>query len=104
MNLEARDLGLQLNHQKSEKSEVISSDDSSIAAILSFLEGARTVDPSKANLLGSPIGDIDSISVIVRVLSDRLKLLFAQDALLLLRHSLAIPKVLYTLNVSSRPS
>ena len=39
---------------------------SSIAAILSFLEGARTVGPSKANLLGSPIGDIDSISVIVR--------------------------------------
>ena len=104
VNLEGRDLGLQLNHQKS---EVISSDDSSIAAILSVLEGARTVDPSKANLLSSPIGDIDSISVIVRekmellrLLSDRLKLLFAQDALLLLHHSLAIPKVLYTLRTS----
>ena len=46
VNREGRDLGLQLNHQKS---EVISSDDSSIAAILSFLEGARTVDPPKAN-------------------------------------------------------
>ena len=55
---------------------------------------------------GLPIGDIDSISVIVsekmellRLLSDRLKLLFAQDALLL-HHSLAIPKVLYTLRTS----
>ena len=63
VNLEGCDLGLQLNHQKS---EVISSDDSSIVALLSFLEGARTVDPSNANLLGSPVSDIDSISVIVR--------------------------------------
>ena len=42
LNLEGHDLGLQLNNQKS---QIISSDDSSIAAILSILEGARTVDP-----------------------------------------------------------
>ena len=57
--------------------------------------------------LGSPLCDIDFISVIVREkteilrhLGDRLKLLFAQDTLLLLRHSLAIPKFLYTLRTS----
>ena len=57
--------------------------------------------------LCSPLCDIDFISVIVREkteilghLVDRLKLLFAQDTLLLLRHSLAIPKFLYTLRTS----
>ena len=43
VNLEGHDLGLQINHQKS---EVISSDGSSVAASLSFLKGARTIDPS----------------------------------------------------------
>ena len=100
LNLEGHDLGLQLNNQKS---QIISSDDSSIAAILSILEGARTVDPSNDNLLGSPIGNIDSISVILRgtmefwdswVIDGNSYL--HKMPLSLLRLSLAIHKLLYT--------
>ena len=52
-------IGLHLNHRKS---EVICGDSATREAILSALPGARVVDPMSATLLGSPIGDVGSIS------------------------------------------
>ena len=58
-------------------------------------------------LLGSPLGDVENVSVALRkktdslaVMSERLDLLAAQDALLLLRHSFSIPKLLYLLRTA----
>ena len=65
------------------------------------------VDPANATLLGLSIGDVSSISVILGAKADmlkrmgvRLQHLSAQDALLLLMHSFAIPKLLYNLRTS----
>ena len=62
------------------------------------------MEPSAAFLLGSPIGDLTSVSVAVeektallRRLGDRLQILNSNDAFVLLRYSLAIPKLLYSL-------
>ena len=101
---EGAELGLHLNYRKS---EVIGVDKDTRDAILSFLPGARVVDPLRATLLGSPIGDVSSISITLRekiklleTLGGRLKHLFTHDALILLRHSLAIPKLLHNLRTS----
>jgi len=60
-----------------------------------------------AELLGTPIGGIQSTDNIIqgkaarlRLMGERLCLLQTQDALLLLRHSFAIPKVMYILRSS----
>ena len=60
-----------------------------------------------ATLLGSPIGDVSSISSslygktqLLRKMGDRLQHLATQDAILLLRHSFAIPKLLYCLRTA----
>ena len=62
---------------------------------------------SQASLLGSPIGDIDCLDDIIlqkvaqlQLLGERLNLLQVQDALLLLRHSFVIPKLMYLLRTS----
>ena len=55
---EGVELGLKLNHLKS---EVICSVPDIRNSILSYLPGARVVDPGDATLLGSPIGDVTSI-------------------------------------------
>ena len=101
---EGVDLGLHLNHQKS---EVICGDGDTRAAVLSSLEGAHVVDCSDATLLGSSIGDVSSISTslgqkikLLETMGGRLKHLFTHDALLLLRHSFTIPKLLYNLRTS----
>ena len=69
--------------------------------------GAHVVDPTNATLLGSSVGNDSSISVILSAKPDmlkrmgvRLQHLSAQDAFLLLRHSFAIPKLLYNLRTS----
>ena len=100
----ATGLGLHLNHRKS---EVICGDSATREAILSALPGARVVDPMSATLLGSPIGDVGSISNMIsekihllETMGERLQYLFAHDAILLLRHSFAIPKLLYSLRTS----
>ena len=97
-------LGLKLNCQKS---ELFCSNDDARAAILSSLQGARVIDLSDASLLGSPIGSVRSIESsprekieLLRCMGSRLSGLLIQDALLLLRHSFAIPKLLYTLRTS----
>ncbi len=60
-----------------------------------------------AELLGTPIGGIQSRDNVIqgkaaslRLMGERLRLLQTQDALLLLRHSFVIPKVMYILRSS----
>ena len=92
-------LGLHLNEWKS---EVIGGDP---AARDSILPGAQVTDPASAFLLG--IGDMSSTSdaisgktQLLRTMGDRLQHVSAHDALLLLRYSFAIPKLLYLLRSS----
>ena len=101
---EAGIVGLDLNPQKS---EVISINPDLVATVQSALSGIRVVNPADATLLGSPIGDIGSITVAInakttmlKCLRERLHYLTSHDAYLLLRHSLAIPKLLYLLRTS----
>ena len=56
----AHQMGLVLNPSKS---EVVCSSSETSDKLLRELPGACIVDPSKAVLLGSPIGDIDSIDL-----------------------------------------
>ena len=101
---ESQDLGLVLNQHKS---EVICSDPSSRAPLLSLIPDAKPVAPSAATLLGSSVGDMCSIAStitekthLLRTMGLRLHHLSAQYALLLLRHSFAIPKLLHILRTS----
>ena len=89
------------------KSEIICEDPSTRDQILYAIPGARVVNPVCASLLGSPIGDTASVSRVIDemsrqlgVMGERLRHLFAHDALILLRHSFAIPKILYSLRTS----
>ena len=97
-------LGLQLNELKS---EVICYDSATKDSILPFIPGAQVTDPASASLLGSPIGDTSSLSdaisgktQLLRTMGDRLQHISAHDALLLLRNSFAISKLLYLLKSS----
>ena len=67
--------------------------------------GLQTVTLEEAEILGAPLGKSadDNIQRKVeklRLMGDRLQLLQSQDALLLLRHSFAIPKVMHILRSS----
>ena len=100
----AAELGLTLNHKKS---EVISHNSASREALLTATPDLCVTKPDCATLLGSPLGDVECISNTIRektaslrIMGDRLSFLHAQDALLLLRHSFAIPKLLYTLRTA----
>ena len=101
---EARQLGLQLNHSKS---EVISEDRNTIAAVLEVAPDLCPVSPEQATLLGSPIGGQKGIDESInekvealRTMGNRLRYLHTHDAFCLLRHAFALPKVLYTLRTS----
>ena len=90
-----------------EKSEIICANPNTTDSILSSLRGAQVVEPTKATLLGSSIGDVHSISDVftmkigmLKRMGDRLEQLSAQDAILLVRHSFALPKFLYNLRTS----
>lgn len=85
---EAAEWGLLLNQRKS---EVICRDQPTRNSILSSIPGARVVDPQDACLLGSPIGDIGSVSGtidekvrLLGIMGSRLQHLEAHDAILLL--------------------
>ena len=100
----AADLGLCLNRQKS---EVVCRDPSTLSIILCRVPDLMVTSPNKATLMGTPLGDVDSISEAIlektrnlRIMGDRLQHLQAHDAFLLLHHSIAIPKLLYTLRTS----
>ena len=100
----ADELGLHLN---SAKSEIICHELIVRESILTSLPGACVIDPQSACLLGSPLGNLESISSILRkkigslvTMGARLQHILAHDAILLLRNSLAIPKLLYILRTS----
>ena len=66
---------------------------------MSSIPGASVISSSDACLLGSPIGDIESVSSsiaekirLLGVMGERLQHLDAHIAILLLRHSFAIPR------------
>ena len=95
---------LQLN---SNKCEIISVVPDSQNSILSLLPGSRIVNLSMATLLGSPLGDVPGISSVLtektnllKIMGERLPLLSTHDAYLLLRHSIALPKLLYCLRTA----
>ena len=97
-------IGLQLNRQKS---EIICTDPDTTIFVQSSLPGALVVEPSTATLLGSPIGDVVSVSATLKAktnmlkrMGERLRCLTAQDTLLLLKHSFALPKLLYNLRTA----
>ena len=101
---EAAKLGLHLNHSKS---ELICDDAPTHEAMLFEVPGLHNVSCYQATLLGSPIGKVECISDTIKEKTELLKLmggrlshLQSHDALLLLRHSLAIPKVFYTLRTA----
>ena len=65
------------------------------------------MDAECATLLGSPLGSIEAISEAVnekinllKVMGNSLQYLHAHDAILLLRHSFAIPKLLYVIQTA----
>ena len=96
--------GLQLN---TGKSEIICACPATRNSILPSLPGAKVVNPNEATLLGSSIGDTASITDILRSkitmlkrMGDRLQHLSAHDAILLLKHSFALPKLLYNLRTA----
>ena len=92
---EAAAVGLELNHRKS---ELICADQAG-RALLHLAPDLCKVRPDTAALLGSPIGSsvdealLDKVEAL-RKMKSRPSLLSSQDALILLRHSFAIPKIL----------
>jgi hypothetical protein len=96
---EAGKLGLCLNLQKSELIRLPEVDN-----LPSSFRDMKLVQPKDAVLLGSPIGDVSSIDTVIKekidsftTMGERLAYLARHDALLLLRHAFALPKVLYIL-------
>ena len=90
VNREGAELGLQLNEQKS---EVVGANPAAREAVLRYIPGAMEIDPTSAVLLGSPIGDTDSISdaisqklQLLQTMADRLQHIPSHDALVLLRN------------------
>ena len=101
METQASDLGLTLNRSKS---EIICKSNSVKSKITHDLPNSKVVSLHEAELLGSPTGSESSMDSVLlcevdqlKVTSGQLGLLHLQDALLLLRNSLAIPKLLYAL-------
>ena len=100
----AAELGLHLNQSKS---ELICDDMFSRNVMLDDAPSLRYVSCSQATLLGSPIGGLECIDHTIEEkvdmlewMGNRLHALSSHDALLLLRHSFAIPKVLYVLRTT----
>ena len=75
--------------------------------IITALPGAVVVDPANAYLLGSPIGDLGSISTsldentkALSIMGEHFVHFSAHDSLVLLQHSFAIPKLHYLLRTT----
>ena len=99
-----QEIGLQLNE---EKTEVICCCQEARESVLSSLPGALVVENEEATLLGSPIGGVSAISTALREKVDALKImggrlahLATHDALLLVKHSFALPKLLHCLRTA----
>ena len=83
---------------------MICSGQCTLEAFLAEAPGFPVIDPCNAELLGSAVGGPDSRSSILtsksdmlRIMGDRLGHVSSHNALLLLHHSIAIPKLSYTL-------
>ena len=92
-----RELGLVLNHSKS---EVIRADEHSQQSILPVSPYLECMDQADACLLGSPIGGPQNITKVLsskkqslELMGEWLKLLHSHDALCLLKIALALPKI-----------
>ena len=103
INQEAADLGLELNHMKSE----LICEEPAGRDLLRMAPNLCKVNKEDATLLGSPIGNHRSIDEALtkkgnslKIMGSRLCHLRMHDALILLRHSLAIPKILYLLRTA----
>ena len=101
---EASLMSLELNHAKS---ELICDDALACNVVLSAFPGLQTVPLNHMTLLGAPLGNIDMIDSTIAVkvkklnlIGERLRHLSSQDTLLILRNSIAIPKVLYILRTA----
>jgi len=99
-----QEIGLQLNE---EKTEVICCSQEARESVLSSLPGALVVENEEATLLGSPIGGVSAISTTLRekvaalkIMGGRLAHLATHDALLLVKHSFALPKLLHCLRTA----
>ena len=61
------------------------------------------MDPDKAYLLGSPLGDVPEIDALIAILGSRFWHLSYHNSLTLLRHSFSVPKLQYLLYVLPHP-
>ena len=93
----SRELGLVLN---TKKSEIISKDNIAASTLTAFPSLSR-VSPTDATLLGSPIGELQSINALIATKIQTLQSLArTHDALCLLRHAFTMPKILYILRTA----
>ena len=93
---EASSLGLQLNRSKS---ELVCDDADLCDAMLREAPGLCVVSCSQATLLGSPVGSAECVDSAIESNFEVLSLT-SHDALVLLRHSFAIPKILFVLRTT----
>ena len=99
---QGKDLGLQLMINV-EKSELIAKDQSSASNVLSIFPGLQYVPPAQASLLGSPLGEEAMVISLetqihqLKVIGERLHHLHSHDAITILHHSFAVPKLLHVL-------
>ena len=105
-NLEmlASDLSLRFNQ---DKSELFCSDPATREEILSTVPGLHVLIHDDVAVLGSPVGGIESLlgAILEKVeqlhlMGNRLHLMHAHDALLLLQHSFSMPKILHMLRTA----
>ena len=106
INEEGQALGLTLNMSKS---ELISHDQSKLGTMFPTFQDLVFVDLKDATLLGSPPGPNSIIDCLhsqinqLRLVGERFCHLETHDAITILHHSLAIPKLLhiYTQDITS---
>ena len=96
---------LELNHAKT---ELVCDDVVTCNAVLSAFSDFKQICCNCATLLGTPLGSVGLIDSILmskvdklKIIGERLQEMLSQDALLILRNSMAIPKVLYILRTAS---
>ena len=100
----ALELSLELNCCKF---ELIWEDAATKEAMLNEVPGLLVLRCSEADILGSPLGCVDSIGEVIKLktkqlqlMGNRFHLLHSHDTLLLLRHSFSNPKRLYVLRTA----
>ena len=96
-------LGLQLNRSKS---EAVCHDSSTSEQFLSSFSGFCITSPKSIMFVGSPLDENVNDAILekvgaLKILDTRICHLQVQGALLLLRHTLAVPKLMYLLRTTS---